>query len=299
MDISPSCLMQIEPYFKAWNAHDPGAVAAAFTEDGTYTDPTVAGPPLTSAALAEHVQALFAGFPDLAFVILSAQPMDGGASGGTVVARWLMRGTNTGPLRGLPPSGRSVALPGVDLITIADGKIGSVEGYFDRQTMAEQLGLQVLVQPHAAGPFQFGYAVRATTGSTKVPAAVSLTWIDARSEEEADQVRAISRPLAAELAKAPGFISWLGVGIASRLFTITAWESEDAIKQAMRNNLHTGAIKRFFTEDFGAAVGTGIWSVHHLNPLWVRCPSCARVTDRAQAASCTCGQQLPESPQRW
>jgi steroid delta-isomerase-like uncharacterized protein len=145
MTISPGCLMQIEPYFKAWNAHDPEAVAAAFVEGGTYTDPAVAGP-LSGPALAEHAQALFAGFPDLNFEVLSAQPVDGGASGGTVVARWLMRGTNTGPLRGLPPSGRSVALPGVDLITVVDGKIGSVEGYFDRQTMAEQLGLQVLIQ---------------------------------------------------------------------------------------------------------------------------------------------------------
>jgi steroid delta-isomerase-like uncharacterized protein len=278
MTISPGCLMQIEPYFRAWNAHDPEA--------------------LSGAAVAEHAQALFAGFPDLNFEVLSAQLADG-AGGGTVVARWLMRGTNTAPLRGLPPSGRSVALPGVDLITVVDGKIGSVEGYFDRQTMAEQLGLQVLIQPHAAGPFQFGYAVRAAAGSREPPGAVSLTWIDARSSEEADQVRATSRPLAAELAKAPGFISWLGVGIANRLYTITAWESEDAIKQAMRNSLHAGAIKRFFTEDFCAAVGTGIWSPGHLNPLWVRCASCARVTDRAQAGSCACGQPLPESPQRW
>jgi hypothetical protein len=42
---------------------------------------------------------------------------------------------------------------------------------------------------------------------------------------------------------------------------------EDAIHQAMRNTLHTGTIKRFFTEDFCAAAGTGIWSAHHLNPL--------------------------------
>lgn len=203
------------------------------------------------------------------------------------------------PAARAPPSGRSVALPGVDLITMVDGKIGSVEGYFDRQTMAEQLGLQVLIQPHAAGPFQFGYGVKATAGSRKPPGAVSLTWIDVRSQEEADQVRAISRPLAAELTQAPGFISWLGVGIANRLYTITAWESEDAVKQAMRNSLHTGAIKRFFTEDFCAAVGTGIWSAGHLNPLWVRCPSCDRLTDRAQADNCTCGQTLPESPQHW
>ena len=63
---------------------------------------------------------------------------------------------------------------------------------------------------------------------------------------------------------------------------------------------HKGAIKRFFTEDVGAAVGTGVWSLHHLNPLWVRCTSCAQVSDRTAADSaCACGQPLPEPPGYW
>jgi steroid delta-isomerase-like uncharacterized protein len=298
MAAMPGSLMHVESYFQAWNARDPEAVAAAFAEGGTYTDPTVTGPPLSAAALAERVPGLFAGFPDLSFEVLSADAVEGAADA-TVVARWLMRGTNTGPYRGSPPSGRSVALPGVDVITVARGKIGTVEGYFDRQTLAEQLGLQVIVQPHAVGPFQFGYAVRAAAGSTKVPGAVSLTWIDTRSAEEAEQVRAISRPLAAELTKTPGFIGWLACGIGNRLYTITAWESEDAVRQVMRSSLHKEALKRFFTEDFGAAVGTGVWSVHHLNPLRVRCASCAQVINRAGNDSCTCGQPLPEPPPYW
>ena len=81
---------QVEPYFQAWNAHDPEEVAAAFADGGTYTDPTVTGPPLTGSAVAEHARALFAGFPDLSFEILSAQPVNG--AGGTVMAQWLMRG---------------------------------------------------------------------------------------------------------------------------------------------------------------------------------------------------------------
>jgi heme-degrading monooxygenase HmoA len=166
--------------------------------------------------------------------------------------------------------------------------------------MAEQLGLQVLVQPHSADPFRFGSAVRAASGSRKTPGAVSLTWIDARSAEEAEQVRAISRPLAAELTKAPGFIGWLACGVANRLYTITAWESEDDVRQVMRSSLHKGAVKRFFTEDFGAAADTGVWSVHHLNPVWVRCTACARVTDQAGSdGTCPCGQPLPEPPAYW
>jgi steroid delta-isomerase-like uncharacterized protein len=286
---------QVHRYFQAWNDRDPAAVVAAFVEGGTYVDPTVVGPPLSGQALAAHAQALFEGFPDLRFEVpeLVTRP------DGVTVARWLMRGTNTGPLRGAPPSGQTVALPGVDFIATTEAGVRSVEGYFDRQAMAEQLGFQVLVQPYAMGPFRFGYAVRTDAGHSTRPGAVSMTWIDTRSPAEAEQVRAITRPLAAELRKVPGFLSWMGVGIGSRMFTITAWESEQAARQVMRMPLHQEAVRRFFTQDFGAAVHTGVWSAHHLNPLWLRCPSCRRVADATAGDTCDGGHRLPQRPAYW
>ena len=53
----------VERYFDAWNARDPDAVAGAFAAGGTYTDPTVGGPPLAGTAIAEHARALLAAFP--------------------------------------------------------------------------------------------------------------------------------------------------------------------------------------------------------------------------------------------
>jgi len=293
-------LTQVQPYFNAWNAHDPAAVAAIFAPGGTYTDPTVTGPPMSGAALAEHARTLFAGFPDLSFELLSAHPVDADFGGGRVVVRWLMRGTNTGPLLGWPPSGRSVALKGVDVITVAAGQMESVESYFDRQTLAEQLGLQVIVQPDTDGAWQLGYAYSMTAGHAMDPGAIGVTWIDVRSRDEADQIEGLGDLVAAELMKAPGFISMLGAGVGNRLYTITAWESADAARQTMRMSPHASAMKHVFAQDLGAAVGTGVWAAHHLNPLWVRCTSCARLTDRAQAnGTCTCGQPLPESPHHW
>jgi hypothetical protein len=55
----------------------------------------------------------------------------------------------------------------------------------------------------------------------------------------------------------------------------------------MRQRLHQDAVKRFFTQDFGAAVHTGVWSRHHVNPLWLRCPSCRRVTDATAGGAST------------
>jgi steroid delta-isomerase-like uncharacterized protein len=293
----------VERYFGAWNARDPGAVAAAFAAGGTYTDPTVGRPPLAGTAIAEHARALLAAFPDLSFEVLGGQPAGGQANGtadGTVVAQWLMRGTNAGPWNGQPPTGRTVTVRGVEIITGMDGQIISAEGYFDRQGLAEQLGCEMRPLPAVADPFQFGYAVRTSAGRSTAPGAFSLTWIEARSESEADEIKLTAAVVAAELAKQPGFLSWIGLEIGSRLYTITAWESTDAVREIMRNNTHLAVAKRFLTEDFGAAGTTGVWSAHHLNPVRTRCPSCARLTDRARSGDlCGCGQPLPQLPEYW
>lgn len=291
-------LMQAAQYFEAWNAHDPEAVTAALADGATYADPTTSSP-LAGRALAEHIGALFAAFPDLDLEVVSSQPADVGTDG-TMAIQWLMRGTNTGALTGQFPTGRAMALPGVAVITLRAGQICSVEGYFDRQTMAEQLGLQVVVQPYAIGPFECGYAMRASGDSRKVPGVVSVTWLDTSSAEEAEQVREIVQPLVAELTRTPGFISWLGIVIASRMYTVTCWESADAVREIMRNHLHQDAVKQFFGERFLTAGTTGVWIPHHLNPLRVRCASCGALSEanpEVEVACCNCGRSLPQV--RW
>jgi steroid delta-isomerase-like uncharacterized protein len=299
MAATPVPLTQVEQYFGAWNAHDPAAVAAAFADGGTYAGPTVTGPPLTGSGLAGHVAAMLAGFPDLRFEILNG-PLAGGADGAVLTAQWLMHGTNTGPFFGQPPTGRPVALRGTDVITLADGKIGSVEGYFDRQALAEELGFQLRPLPPVAGPFQFGYAARTSSGSRNVPGAVSLTWVDARSEQEADDVKFTAAAIAAELSEQPGFISWVGLEIGRRLYTITLWDSADDIRLVMRNDTHLAAMKRLLNDDFCAAFSTGVWTAHHLDAVRVRCPACGCKIDLARASgACACGEPLPPAPEYW
>ena len=116
-----------------------------------------------------------------------------------VAAEWLMKGTNSGPFAGGPPPGKSVALPGADFLTVDGDKISSVKGYFDRRTLVEQLGLQVIVQPYSIGPFTFGDSVRYTTGKRTKPGAFSLTWIDVNSDEEAAEVKERGQQIAPEM----------------------------------------------------------------------------------------------------
>jgi hypothetical protein len=121
-----------------------------------------------------------------------------------------------------------------------------------------------------------------------------------RSHEEAEEVRLAAAAVAAELATEPGFISWMGLEIGSRLYTITAWESSDDVSAVLRNRTHQAVIRRFFAGNLGAAASTGVWRADHLNALWTRCPACATMIDRARADGiCPCGEPLPEAPESW
>jgi steroid delta-isomerase-like uncharacterized protein len=283
-------------YFAAWNSHDPGAIVATFAEGGTSSDPA-SGAELTGAAIAANAGALFAAFPDLTFDIASV----GLTGDGTIAAEWVMRGTNTGPLRGSPPTGRRVSLPGADFIAVADGKIRSVRGYFDQKAFVEQLGLQVIVQPYAVGPVSFGYATSMQLGKPAKPGAVSLTAIEVRSDAEAQQVVEYSRQIMSEMATMPGFISFLGAVVGRRLYTVTAWEDPESPRQLLRpGGAHHDAMRRFFGRGFARGGQTSVWTPHRVNVLWVRCPACDRMVDAERLGeTCQCGQPLPKPPAYW
>ncbi len=75
-------------------------------------------------------------FPDLRFTI-----EDLVAEGETVVVRWSARGTNTGELDEIEPTGKYVEISGISIARFAGGKM--VEGWvnWDMYGMLKQLGL--------------------------------------------------------------------------------------------------------------------------------------------------------------
>src|SRR5262245_55023372 len=126
-------------YFDAWNRHDGDGVVALFAEGGTYNDPASGGD-RTGEQIKAYAQDLWTALPDVSFELVSAAV----SGDGLLAAQWIMRGVNNGPFAGLPPSGRSVTLPGADFIRVESDKIRSVQGYFDTRAFSEHLGLQVL-----------------------------------------------------------------------------------------------------------------------------------------------------------
>lgn len=126
----------VNTYVKTWNAQDLDGWLANFAPDGTYSDP-VTGNPISGQALKDHFQGLVAGFPAWNFDTADLHQINESLA----VWRWVMRATNSGSYRGMPPTGRTVTLPGVEFIEVKSGKVTRAEGYFDRMTMLAQLGL--------------------------------------------------------------------------------------------------------------------------------------------------------------
>jgi steroid delta-isomerase-like uncharacterized protein len=274
-------------YFEGWNAHDAEAIAATFAPGGTYSDPLVKG--LDAEATGAYALGLVAAFPDLRFELVSTALTDDGA----VSAQWIMRGTNDGPFQGLPATGREIALPGADFIRFADDGSGivSVVGYFDSAVVPRELGLDVIVQPKTIGPWTFGVASRASVGNDAPPGAMSLTFLEARSDEEVEEVRRRSREIVHELLGADGFISFVGITVGRRMYTLSAWETPEAARAIRADPNHREAVARMFGTEIASAGQTGIWAPWRLNEPIVRCGECdkmVRATDE-----CACGATLP------
>lgn len=281
-------------YIDAWNTRSPAAINGMFVERGTYTDPVTKGA-LTGAAIGGFAEGLFAAFPDLSFEITSNAESTSG-----VVLEWTMRGTNTGSLSGLPPTGAQIAQPGIDVIRVSGDKVLSVRGYFDRHTMLDQLGLQVVVQPHQVGPVTFGTSTRLRSGSNATPGAFSLTMVDARSDEEVQEIRMYARRIILGMPAMPGFLSFLSAVVGRRLYTVSAWTGPEDARCVMRDQAHKEASSGFLRGQLGSAFLSSIWTPHHMSERWIRCPSCGRVSGGGDGQSqCACGSTLPELPVFW
>jgi len=284
-----------QQYFDAWNRRDAAAVLATFTADGTYCDPASGGR-LRGEALKGYITGLWAAFPDLSFEIAS----QGLAGEQLVAAQWIMHGTNTGSMMGLPPTGKSVTVPGADFIRVVGGKIQMVDGYFDSRAVPEQLGLQVLVQPKEIGPFAFGNANRAWTGKNMKPGAFSITVLEARSPDEIQAVQQQSQAILQEMFAMNGFLGFVGATVGSRMMTISAWENPRDPRQLLAGGAHADAMKKFFGTELAAGGFTSVWVPDRINTRWVRCGGCHRIADHERSAgTCSCGAKLPDPLPYW
>ena len=75
--------------------------------------------------------------------------------------------------------------------------------------------------PYSIGPFSFGTSTSVQTGKKTKPCGFSITNIEARSDNEVEEIRDRSRQTVVEMLGMEGFIGWVGIIIGHRMLTVT------------------------------------------------------------------------------
>ncbi|MGI8825902.1 MAG: ester cyclase [Chloroflexota bacterium] len=126
---------------EGFNAGNPDAFDRYLADDFVHHDPV--NPDIIDREGLKHYWAgICSAFPDRQVV---ADELI--AEGSRVVKRATFRGTQTGPLPGLPPTGKAVTMSGVGVYRIEDGRVKELWFLVDTFGMLQQLG--AIPQPEA------------------------------------------------------------------------------------------------------------------------------------------------------
>jgi steroid delta-isomerase-like uncharacterized protein len=110
-------------------------VIGLVADDYVGHNPGVPEPVIGKAGYREFVDTYLAAFPDGKITV-----NDQIAEGDTVTARWTGRGTNTGELMGMAPTGKEVTVTGITYSKISDGQLHEAWTSWDTLGMLQQLG---------------------------------------------------------------------------------------------------------------------------------------------------------------
>ncbi len=137
----------VRRYFEdAWNKHNPALVDEIYAADFVDRSPDIPGIAHTRDGLKQFMGVYLRAFPD-ANITLEDQLVEGDR----VVTRWTGYGTQTGEFMEMAPSGKKVAVPGVQIDRFSGGKIVEEWTLFDQLGMLQQLGaMPATKQPEVA-----------------------------------------------------------------------------------------------------------------------------------------------------
>jgi predicted ester cyclase len=121
--------------FEMINARDVNALRQVWTAATTERLPS--GMLHGADAMAGYFETLFAALPDFHMQVVALVD-----TGEDVFVHWQMTGTHSGaPFEGIEPTGRGVAVDGMDHIVIRDGTIATNFVVFDQMQFARQIGM--------------------------------------------------------------------------------------------------------------------------------------------------------------
>jgi steroid delta-isomerase-like uncharacterized protein len=130
-------------YDEVFNGRDLGVLPELATLDYDEHDP-LPGQGTGLDGLRDRVQAIISGFGERFTV------EDVVAEGDRVVVRWTGSGTHVGEFMGIPPTGKSFTIAGIDVYRVADGKLAEHWHVVDQLALLGQLGLLPQQEPAEA-----------------------------------------------------------------------------------------------------------------------------------------------------
>ena len=277
----------IDRFYDAWNRHDAAAVTSSFAADGVYADP-LTRVDRARETLTDHVQRVLDVIDDLRI-----SPVRTIADEEAAAVLWATEGTWDGVLGALSASETPVRFEGMDVIELEDGHLRRVRRSFDQRAVADALRLQTIVEPYGEGDLTFGHSMRSWASKAK-PGALGMTWLLARDETEKLAIRARAREIVAHFREVPGFIGIVTGFAGLHGFTLTAWESEEALRLATRSGAHGEAMHAFQHDGLAGGVFTSVWEPLRLNRMWLRCPlGHPNDATRSDGKCEVCGHPLP------
>jgi len=287
--VSEQTAVVLERFYDAWNRHEAAGVAAPFETDGLYADP-ITRVELSGDNLTDHVQNVLDVIHELRISVTRTIVGDDAAA-----AVWKIEGTWDGKLGLLAASETPVQFEGTDLFEFEDGVLRRVRRSFDELAVADALRLQTVVEPYGEGDLTFGHSMRSWVSRAR-PNALGLTWLLARDETEKQAIRARAREIIKHFREVPGFIGIVTGFAGLHGFTLTVWETEDALRLATHSGAHSEAMHAFRQDDLAGGVFTSVWAPKRLNAMWLRCPlGHPNDANRAGGKCEICGQPLPEA----
>jgi heme-degrading monooxygenase HmoA len=277
----------VDRFYAAWNGHDASAVAGSFTAGGVYADP-LTGDGLSGDELRDHVQSVLDVIRDLRIAVTRTVANENAAA-----VIWATEGTWDGALGLLSASETPVRFEGTDVFELDDGRLRVVRRSFDQLSLADALRLQTIVEPYSDGDLTFGHSMRDWVSKAR-PGALGVTWLLARGETEKLAIRARAREIIEHFREVPGFIGIVTGFAGLHGFTLTAWESEEALRLATRSGAHREAMHAFRQDGLAGGVFTSVWEPVRLNRMWLRCPlGHPNDATRADGKCEVCGEPLP------
>lgn len=129
-----SCL--VTNLIAAWNAHDIERAVVLYTSDYTGIDVSEAGAQQGPEGIRQSMARYLEAFPDLRLTQETTL-----LQGDQVAITWTVQGTHQGRLMNIPPTGRSIQVQGVSILTLKGGQICQGFYIWDVAGLLRNLGL--------------------------------------------------------------------------------------------------------------------------------------------------------------